>query len=84
MNRADRLEEVLHVHGGKATLDTILEAIREDGGLVYKFTASCSELRARLRKHGKDLVCHHGDRAGNNVYEIVTVAEENGQLVLGV
>jgi hypothetical protein len=82
MNRADRLEEILHVHGGKATLDTILKAIREDGGLVYKFTAACSELRARLRKHGKDLVCHQMGRPSLNIYEVVDLPKD-GQLGLG-
>lgn len=76
-NRAQRLERILDSYGGRAYLYQILEAIREDGGLVYKFTAAVSELREDLkfRSPAKTITCYEGDSPSMNLYVIEPLLE---------
>lgn len=74
-NRAQRLISTLNLYGGKATLGTLLNAMRDDGGLVYKFTASVSEAREVLAREGKTIFCHKGPAPSENEYSIEPVLE---------
>lgn len=76
-NRAQRLEEALRAYGGKATLSQLLDWVRNDGGLVYKFSASVSELRDELKMRNPPMtvVCHKGETPSLNIYAIEPVLE---------
>jgi hypothetical protein len=74
-NRSQRLERILRSYGGRATLGQILSEIREDGGLVYKFTAACSELREDLKLRNQTVVCHKGPTPSQNTYAIEPLLE---------
>mgnify|MGYP001611612565 CR=1 FL=1 len=76
-NRAQRLEMALRAYGGKATLAQLLDWVRSDGGLVYKFSASVSELRdeLKMRSPAMTVVCHKGKTQGENVYSIEHLLE---------
>lgn len=84
MNRAERLFVILQRHGGKATLGTILDEVREDGGLAYKFTASVSELRKQLEAENlpRTVLCERGKTASLNTYEIVQAERVDGKIVI--
>lgn len=80
-NRAQRLEFAIRSYGGKATLRQLLDWVREDGGLVYKFSASVSELRdeLKLRTPPMTVVCHKAKTPGENVYAIEPYLELFGK-----
>ena len=72
-NRADRLEEFIHVHGGQITLG---QAIHEgDFSFSYKFTAAVSELRDKLKQKGKTICCVEDKVPTKNIYKIVPIGE---------
>ena len=70
MNRADRLEEFIHVRGGKVTLGKI---IREGhSSFSYKTTQAVSELREKLKSQNMTIICEeHRERPTDNEYKIV-------------
>lgn len=76
VGRGKRLISILKRFGGTATLGRILNAIRNDGGLVYKFTAAVSEARDILFDEGKTIKMFRGKSPSKNLYKIV---ERTGQ-----
>ena len=88
MNRASRLEEFIHVRGGRTTLGEILR--EGHSSISYKTTQAVSELREKLKVRNMTILCEeHRERPTDNEYRIVPIvprfdSEGQGQLGIGL